>query len=120
MTLMAKNLNRPDERRELAKITADLVHVGGHTVGRGRLEPGWRWSNDVRPVVGTTSCQFHHTGVTISGTLHVEMDDGTTMDLTDGDVYDIPPGHDAWVVGAKPYESIDWSPRLDAFGKEAS
>jgi ethanolamine utilization protein EutQ (cupin superfamily) len=117
MTVEAKNFERPDERREISKGYADLVHVGELTVGRGVLEPGWRWANDIRPVAGTASCEFDHTGVVISGTLHIEMDDGTTMDLTGGDVYRIPPGHDAWVVGDEPVRSIDWSERLDEFAK---
>jgi ethanolamine utilization protein EutQ (cupin superfamily) len=120
MSVEAKNLERPDERREFSKGYGDLVHLGELTVGRGVLEPGWRWSNDIRPVVGTTSCEFDHTGVMLSGTLHVEMDDGTTLDINAGDVYRIPPGHDAWVVGDEPVKSIDWSPRLDEFGKTTS
>jgi len=119
MSVMAKNLDRPDERREFSKGFGNLVHLGAHTVGRGKLEPGWRWSNDIRPIAGTTSCQFHHTGVALAGTLHVEMDDGTTIDIGAGDVYDIPPGHDAWVAGDEPYESIDWSPRLNEFAKKS-
>ena len=117
MGLEVKNLDRPDERREFPKGYGDLVHVGGHTVGRGQLEPGWRWSNDIRPIAGTTSCEMTHTGLVTGGTLHVEMNDGAAQDLTAGDVYVIPPGHDAWVAGDEPFRSIDWSDRLDDFAK---
>jgi 3',5'-cyclic AMP phosphodiesterase CpdA len=117
MRLEAKNLERPDERRELPKLVGDIVHIGSHTIGRGTLQPGWRWSNDIRPIVGTNSCEFLHQGVVLSGTLHVEMNDGSTLDVTAGDVYVIPPGHDAWVVGDEPMRSIDWSDRMDDFGK---
>jgi class 3 adenylate cyclase len=70
-------------------------------------EPGWRWSEDLKPLVGGESCQIRHVGVVISGHLHIEMDDGATMELLRDDVYEIPPGHDAWVVGDERWTSID-------------
>jgi hypothetical protein len=108
MELGAKNLDRPDDRPELPKMHADLVQVGDYVVVRGTLEPGWRWSNDVRPILGGTSCQVPHTGVTVSGRWHFEMDDGASLDLGAGDVYSSPAGHDAWVVGDEPVQTIDW------------
>ena len=87
-----------------------MVHLGDFIVGRGKLEPGWRWSNDWRPIMGTTSCQVPHTGIVVSGQWHFEMDDGTAFDLASGDAYSIPPGHDAWVVGDDPVRTIDWAP----------
>jgi len=118
--LEAKNLAEPDESRETPKATGALVHVGDHTVGSGRVQPGWRWSNDLRPIAGTASCEFEHTGFVISGVLHVEMNDGTELDLKPGDVYIIPPGHDAWVVGDQLYEAVDWGPRAEEFAKPPS
>jgi class 3 adenylate cyclase len=78
-------------------------------VGEFHLEPGWRWSKDVRPTAGTTECQHHHLGVILAGQLHVEMADGTSIDFVAGDAYEIPPGHDAWVVGDQPLHSFEFS-----------
>jgi len=89
-------------------------------VGRGRVQPGWRWSNDLRPITGTASCEFEHTGFVISGVLHVEMSDGTELDLKPGDVYMIRRRHDAWVVGDQVYEAVDWGPPSQEFAKPPS
>ncbi len=78
-------------------------------VGEFRLEPGWRWSKDVRPMAGTNECQHHHMGVVLEGQLHVEMADGTSIDVIAGDAYEIPPGHDAWVVGDQALYSIEFT-----------
>ena len=119
MTATAKSFSAPDEVRDMpnGKGSAAYVRVGEYTVSRGALESGWRWSNDIRPIVGGTSCQFDHYGVLLSGRFHVELDDGTTLDLEAGQAYHIPPGHDAWVVGDEPAEAIDWTPGEDNFGK---
>jgi uncharacterized cupin superfamily protein len=94
--------------------------VHGMTVLRAEMNPGWRWSNDVRPVAGTASCEFEHHGSILGGTLHVEMDDGSSVDLTAGDVYIIPPGHDAWVVGDEPVRLLDWTRGNVEFAKPKS
>jgi hypothetical protein len=109
MTLTKKNLDTPDDRLEFPRGMANVVTVDSVTVGRGLLEPGWRWSNDVAPLVGMPSCQLPHVGTLFSGVLHVEMDDGETIDLQPGDVYVISPGHDAWVVGDEPVRTLEWS-----------
>jgi class 3 adenylate cyclase len=77
-------------------------------VGRLVLEPGWRWSEHVRPTAGTTSCQFHHVGLTLSGAMDGRMDDGTEFEVRPGDIFDIPPGHDNWVVGDEPLVAVLW------------
>ena len=120
MSLEAKNLEKPDDRREFPSGSGALVHVGGHTVGRGVLEPGWRWSTHIKPLAETQYCEFTHTGVILAGTLHVEMKDGTTLDLNTDDVYIIPPGHDAWVIGDTAVNMLDWGPRIDDFAKGSS
>jgi hypothetical protein len=111
MTLMAKSLDAPDESLKMPSGNGSgaIVNVGGMTVLRGELQPGWRWSNDLRPIAGTTSCEVPHSGLILAGTLHFEMDDGTSRDLAPGDVYVVPAGHDAWVVGDEPVVSVDWS-----------
>ena len=81
-------------------------------------EPGWRWSVDVKPMAGTDSCQFHHFGVTLSGRLRVQMRDGTELEIGAGDVFEIPPGHDAWVVGDEPWVSVDFE-AMRAYGRAA-
>jgi ethanolamine utilization protein EutQ (cupin superfamily) len=85
-----------------------LVKVRDTPVGLATFGPGWRWSNDLRPMMGTDSCPVRHVGYVLSGRLHVRMDDGSTLDLEPGEVFEIPPGHDAWVVGGDPCRLLDW------------
>jgi class 3 adenylate cyclase len=107
--LQRKSFDKPDRARALGAGLLELVELDEITVGRVRLDPGWRWSTDVRPVVGTTSCQVRHVAYAISGILHVAMDDGTELDVAAGDAHEIPPGHDAWVVGDESYVSVEWA-----------
>lgn len=108
MNPTSKNLDRPDENLSFSRGSAQVVTVEGATVARGRLDPGWRWSNDIQPGVGTPSCQLQHRGVVPSGSLHVEADEGSAMTLVPGDVFLIPPGHDAWVVGEGEVVTLEW------------
>jgi class 3 adenylate cyclase len=109
--LRRKRFDRPDEVRTVERGRIDLVELGELVVGRAVFEPGWRWSEHVKPIVGTESCQVHHLGYVISGHLHVEMDDGASIELRGGDTFEVPPGHDAWVVGDEPWESVDYAGR---------
>jgi len=111
MQLRRKRFDRPDEVRQVEKARIELVELGELAVGRALFEPGWRWSEHVKPIVGTESCQVHHLGYVVSGHLHVEMIDGAVLEVTGGDAFEIPPGHDAWVVGDEPWISIDWAGR---------
>ena len=111
MQLRRKRFDRPDEVRTVERGRIDLVELGELVVGRAVFEPGWRWSEHVKPIVGTESCQVHHLGYVISGHLHVEMDDGASIELRGGDTFEVPPGHDAWVVGDEPWESVDYAGR---------
>src|SRR5213075_3416171 len=90
------NFQRPDEVRTLEHGRIELVTLGEMTVGRQVLEPGWRWSTHVRPLAGTPTCEYHHLGLVLAGRMHIEMADGTVMELGPDAVYEIPPGHDAW------------------------
>ncbi len=102
-TLQGKSLEAPDEtRRFVDKGKADIVHLGTVTVGRFVLEPGWRWSEHVKPIAGTDSCQVHHVGYVLSGRMKVVMDDGTEAEASAGAAAVIPPGHDAWIMGDEP------------------
>lgn len=87
----------------------DLVTLDEITVCRFVFEPGWRWSTDVAPIAGTRSCQHRHVGYTIRGRLGVRLDDGTEMTIGPGEAYEIPPGHDGWVVGEEPWESVEFT-----------
>ena len=104
----AKNLATPDESLSFPMGSAATVRVGDLVVGRLEQQPGWRWSEQVKPIAGTESCQFHHIGVGISGAGMIRMEDGTELTIKAGDVFDIPPGHDQWVVGDQPAVSIIW------------
>jgi class 3 adenylate cyclase len=104
----SKNLGTPDETLSFPKGSAATVRVGDLVVGRLEQQPGWRWSEQVKPIAGTESCQFHHIGVGMSGAAMIHMDDGTELLIQAGDVFDIPPGHDQWVVGEEPAVSIIW------------
>ncbi len=93
------NFDSPDEVRSPNKTRVDVVDLGSAKAARLTAEPGWRWSECIKPVVGTDSCRARHVGVVVSGRMHVVHDDGSEGDLAPGDVYVIEPGHDAWVVG---------------------
>jgi quercetin dioxygenase-like cupin family protein len=105
--LQAKTLDSPDETRPIEDGTVEIVHLDRGTVMRTIFRPGWRWSKSVKPVAGTESCQTHHFGYCISGRMHVVMDSGNEIEIGPGDALEIPPGHDAWVVGDEPYVGID-------------
>ena len=111
MQLRRKRFDRPDEVRVVEKARVELVELGELAVGRAIFEPGWRWSEHVKPIVGTESCQVHHIGFVMSGHLHVEMTEGASLEVVGGDAFEIPPGHDAWVIGDEPWVSVDWAGR---------
>ena len=108
MELIKKSFSEPDQRPELPRSRAELLDMGDTILVRGHLEPGWRWSNDWRPVMQTPSCQMPHLGVIVAGRFHVELDDGTALEYSPGDAYSIPPGHDAWVVGDEEVQTLDF------------
>jgi hypothetical protein len=98
----------PDEIRPFDRGRLELLHVGGSDIGRLVLQPGWRWSNDVKPIAGTELCEAPHFQYHVAGTLHIEMADGTSYDARPGDVTSLPSGHDAWVVGDEDVVVVDW------------
>lgn len=107
--LEIKSLESPDETRPFAaKGKADYVSVGAGSVLRGVFEPGWRWSEHVKPIAGTESCQTRHLGYVLSGRMHIVMDDGSEGEVGPGDVVTIEPGHDAWTVGDEPCVLVDF------------
>jgi hypothetical protein len=98
----SRDFASPDETRTPDKTQVDVVRMGGATVGRFAFEPGWRWSECIKPVAGTESCQARHVGVVHGGRGGIKQDDWTEFDIAPGDAYVIEPGHDAWVVGDEP------------------
>ena len=111
-----KSLDDPDEVRPWVRGTGVIARVGVHTIGRAVLEPGWRWSEHMGPAVGTTSCPVHHIQVVLSGRFAFRMEDGEEVELKGGDVADVPPGHDAWVVGDEPAVILDFAGNVEAIG----
>jgi ethanolamine utilization protein EutQ (cupin superfamily) len=106
--LESQNFSTPDETRTFDKGHLDVITLGSATVGRARFEPGWRWSECVKPIAGTESCEAAHLGYVVSGHMHVKMDDGAEADAGPGDLFNIAPGHDAWIVGDEPCVVIDF------------
>lgn len=97
-----KSFSSPDETRSPDKTKLEVVDLGGVKAARMTLQPGWRWSECIKPVAKTESCQVRHVGTVVSGRIHVKHDDGTEAELGPGDAYIIEPGHDAWIVGNEP------------------
>jgi class 3 adenylate cyclase len=110
----------PEATRQLARGAGSLVRVGPLAVGRATLSPGWRWSTDVKPLAGTVWCQSHHLHILIRGRFAVEMDDGERATFVPGEVFDVPPGHDAWVEGDEEVELYDISGNSTDFGLPSS
>lgn len=108
--ILTRNLESDGEVRSFTHGRAIFGHVGGVAVLRGEFQPGWRWSTDVAPQAGTDSCQVRHQGYVAGGSMCIRMEDGSETTLTTGDVFDIPAGHDAWVVGDAQCTLIDMSP----------
>jgi hypothetical protein len=104
----SRDFGQPDEVRKPEKTTVDVVTVGDTEVGRFTFEPGWKWSECIKPVVGTDSCQVEHLGYAVSGRIHIAHDDGTELDIAPGEAYLIAPGHEAWVVGDEPFVGVEF------------
>lgn len=112
-SLVALSFDEPTETRTFPKGRLELVDLGDAVVGRLVLEPGWRWSDCVRPAAGTATCGQPHLGYVLSGRMHVEMDDGATGEAGPGAVFRIDPGHDAWTVGDERVVLLDFAGAAD-------
>jgi quercetin dioxygenase-like cupin family protein len=119
MRLAKKSLDSPDATRDCGHGKLELVTLEDAVLARTTLEPGWKWSEHIRPMAHTESCQVQHLQYVISGRLRVVQDDGTQIDLGPGDFVSIPPGHDAWVIGNEPFVSIDFSPDMKQYAQES-
>jgi class 3 adenylate cyclase len=107
--MQRKSLDLPDETRTLPHGRTDIWNLGDFVVGRITFEPGWRWSNDVKPIAETDWCEYHHLGLVIQGVLHYITPDGLEMEVGPGMLYEILPGHDAWVVGDEAVIQYDFA-----------
>ena len=105
--LEVKTHASPDEVRTPEKTRVEVVRLTGYTLGRFTFSPGWRWSQCIKPVVHTESCQVSHVGYAVSGRITVKTTDGSQKTISAGDSYTIPPGHDAWVDGSEPFVCIE-------------
>ena len=106
--LESRSFDSPDETRTPDKTTVELVNLAGGQIGRYTFQPGWRWSDCIKPVVKTDSCQVEHVGYVVSGRLHVTHGDGSEGEVAPGGAYRIAPGHDAWVVGDEPAVFVEF------------
>lgn len=109
--LVHRSFDKADETRPFVGGTGrlDLVNAEGGSVGRAVFQPGWRWSEHIKPLAGTDSCESAHTGYIVSGRMNIVMDDGESAEVAAGDFIQIAPGHDAWVVGDEPCVALDWT-----------
>jgi hypothetical protein len=107
----ARSFDAPDETRTPDKTKVEIVRMGGTSASRMSLQPGWRWSESIKPIAGGERCQMRHVGVLQSGTMHVVHDDGTEQEIGEGQAYVIEPGHDAWVVGDEPVVGFEFESR---------
>ncbi|HET9853230.1 MAG TPA: adenylate/guanylate cyclase domain-containing protein [Candidatus Limnocylindrales bacterium] len=118
--LTSANLADPVHSRQIGRGVGAMNPIGPLVVGRAQLQPGWRWSEDLRPIVGTESCMVHHLQVLLAGRLAVRMDDGEEAVFGPLDTFEILPGHDTWVVGDEPVDILDISGNVEDFGLPAT
>jgi hypothetical protein len=116
-TIQVRSLDQPDETRSFPNGAVEMVTIADTMIGRARFEPGWRWSNDVKPIAGTDWCMVLHEGYCVSGSAIVQAEDGSETRIGPGDGYVIQPGHDAWVVGDEPWVTVDFSQAMADYAK---
>ena len=112
-SVAAKSFDSPDEVRTFDKGKLELVNIDGKMIGRATFQPGWKWSESIKPLVNTKSCEAPHFQYHVSGTLRIKTDDGTVNDCKAGDVSMLGSGHDAWVVGDEPVVVVDFQGMID-------
>ena len=100
--LMVKSFETPDETVSFENGRSERVQLDGRTFWLTTVEPGWLFSRDNAPALGTETCPVPHRLYVVAGRMTVELDDGTRETLSADDVALIPPGHDAWVGGDEP------------------
>jgi hypothetical protein len=117
-SMTKKSFDSPDETRTPEKTKLEVVELGASKAARLTAQPGWRWSECIKPIVGGDSCQTRHFGLVSSGRIQLHHDDGSEMELGPGDAYVIEPGHDAWVVGDEPFVAFEFeSASAETYGR---
>jgi hypothetical protein len=118
-TVQVRSLDQADETRSFPNGAVAMVTIADTMIGRARFQPGWRWSNDVKPIAGagTDWCMVLHEGYRVSGSAIVRAEDGTETRVGPGDGYVIQPGHDAWLVGDEPWVTVDFSQAMADYAK---
>ena len=115
----SKSFDKPDDTRSFEHGRVDMVHLAESSAARAVFEPGWKWSTSIKPIAGTDSCQNHHVGYCLEGAIHVVHESGEELDIGPGAVYEILPGHDAWVVGDDTFQALEFvSKTAETFAKE--
>lgn len=117
MGATVKSIETPDETRKFANGHIDLITIGDVAFGRATFEPGWKWSESVKPIAGTELCEVNHNGYIVSGRMHIKMADGSETEIGPGDVFVCPPGHDAWIIGDEPCIALDFSSGIAGYAK---
>jgi hypothetical protein len=117
---LRKSLTKPDETRSFPKGKMEIVKLGDISVGKATFQPGWKWSESVKSIVGTNTCMVSHQGYIVSGRMHVKMDDGKEIEFGPGDAFAITPGHDAWIVGNEPCVLLEFSGSAAIYAKKAA
>src|SRR6188508_3199262 len=114
--LQRRPFGEPDNVREVPLGHLETYDMGEIRIGRSILQPGWRWSESIKPITRTELCEYHHIGVCLSGRMRVQTREGAELTIDAGQFYEIPAGHEAWVEGDEPYVNIEWQPSV-AFGE---
>jgi hypothetical protein len=109
MSVTRRDVGSPDDSMAFDHGSVEVVRVGTSTIRRSTFEPGWRWTTNVGPIAKTDSCQVHHVGYLVSGTLRVAPNDGGETEINAGDAFEILPGHDGWVVGDETVRTIEFA-----------
>jgi hypothetical protein len=104
----SKRFDSPDETRPFGKGKAEVVSVGGVKIGRTQHPAGWKWSQDIKPMAKTDRCEAQHVGYVVQGRLKVQGRDGSEGEISAGEAFVIPPGHDAWTVGNETVILLDF------------
>lgn len=108
--LQRRPFGDPDDARQIPFGVLETYDLGEIRVGRSVLQPGWRWSESVKPIARTEWCEYHHMGICVSGAARIQMREGSEILIEGGQLYEVPPGHDSWVVGDEPWITVDWQP----------
>ena len=107
--MQRKSLDMPDEERSIPNGKVQIWEIGDFVIGKTTFEPGWRWSTDVKPIAGTEWCEYHHLGIMLKGVMHFVTPDGLEMEIGEGQIYEVLPGHDAWTIGDEPVVQYDFA-----------